>query len=576
MRDLHHSFRSKVQLFTTALCALVWTSVRAQTVDWIVPIGGPSNQHGFDVAVDHDGNVVVCGETYGAVNFHPGTADSLVPYPGSWQDAYLAKYAPDGSLTWGVVLGGPNTDILGTVATDPLGNVYAGGFSGGGFDIDPGPDTSLLPAETATGLLMKMNAEGHLLWARGLTNADCNILRVASTVSGGVICMGTFTDTLDADPGPDSTLLINSGAAVFLANYDADGDLLWAEHFGGTHPVEGYGMEVADNGDVVLALNFRSTLDADPGPDTLLFSNTLIQEDIALLRIDPAGQLIWADHIHGSSNAEISRTLTIDDDGDIILAGWFCFTTDLDPGPGVYEVTSTGDCETFVARYDSAGAFLSAFIFGDVGVPIPLDIAVRSDGMIQLVGKLVGTNDMDPGTGEFLLTPAGPSSGFVAFYGPDGTLLTADLIGTGSVPQAIFGATVDDEDRFLITGTVSGTSDMAPGPFEQMYTPEGAQDAYVTKFGLSTATSTVEGFGAPTPISLSPNPARDAFMISAPERWQRLELVDPQGRSVLLHTAGTAPFQLDISGCAEGIHLLRMTTSAGAVRSVRVLVCGER
>jgi hypothetical protein len=552
-----------MQQLTTALLAAAFATclfpsvTLAQAVEWMVPISGPSVQQGLEVAVDSAGNVFACGAAYGDVDLHPGSADSLLTYPGSVQDHYLAKYTPDGSLLWGAVLGGEATDILWCVVADAQGNVYAGGTTGGGYDVDPGPDTLDLPLTGLCGLLLKFDPNGGLLWAHILPNGSCDITHLATTATGGVICMGTFEDTLDADPGPDSTLLISAGAKdVFLGSYNGNGEPLWVAHFGSTHPDQGKGLRLADNGDVIMAMNFDHPMDVDPGPDTLLFNNTTAQDDIALIRLDPSGQLVWADHIHGSSYAETSRALALDANGDITLAGWFCFTTDLDPGPGVHQVTSSGSCDAFIARYDGNGAFLSAFTFGEVGNPTVLDMEVRSDGLIMLAGHLPTPADLDPGPGQFLLTPDSTASGFAAFYMPDGTLITADLMGNGIV----HGTAVDHQDAFLLTGNSSGTSDLGPGPSTYLHTAQGAQDAYMVKLQVDVATGSARPVAATARIRVAPNPTGDLLSVDLSGAGVRCWVIDVAGRVHRDLRLPEGASYIDVRDLASGTYALRLAT----------------
>jgi hypothetical protein len=94
------------------------------TYQWAKDPGLIGNDFATAVKTDAAGNVFVCGEFFGIVNF--GGGNLVAP---ANQDLYLAKYTPAGGYLWAASFGGPGDDSATDVAVDLSGNIIlAGGY----------------------------------------------------------------------------------------------------------------------------------------------------------------------------------------------------------------------------------------------------------------------------------------------------------------------------------------------------------------------------------------------------------------------------------------------------------------
>src|SRR5690242_1801798 len=60
----------------------------------------------------------------------------------------------------------------------------------------------------------------------------------------------------------------------------------------------------------------------------------------------------------GSNNFDSGSHIATTADGGLIATGLFAGTVDFDPGAGVKNLTSQGDTDIYIAKYDSAGALV--------------------------------------------------------------------------------------------------------------------------------------------------------------------------------------------------------------------------
>jgi hypothetical protein len=100
------------------------------------------------INTDISGNKIIVGIFNSAVDFDPGTANSILIPVGQW-DVFLAKYDPNGNYVWAFNIGnGSCVAYLNDLVTDSMGNIYVTGTfnasCSNNIDFDPGPNSFTL------------------------------------------------------------------------------------------------------------------------------------------------------------------------------------------------------------------------------------------------------------------------------------------------------------------------------------------------------------------------------------------------------------------------------------------------
>ena len=132
-------------------------------------LGGAENDgYSFDqsnvLAVDAAGNAWVTGPTR-SLDF-PTTASALRrSYAGGDFDAFVARFSPDGSLSWSTYLGGGGYDSAYGIAAAPDGSVFIAGVTlSPDFPVTPGAfDTVPAPCCFSDGFLARLDSSGSRL-----------------------------------------------------------------------------------------------------------------------------------------------------------------------------------------------------------------------------------------------------------------------------------------------------------------------------------------------------------------------------------------------------------------------------
>src|SRR5690606_8033531 len=173
--------------------------------------------------------------------------------------------------------------------------------------------------------------------------------------SGNIYIAGSVQDSFDMDPDTDVYNFSTGGAVVaFILKLDSLGNFVWMR----AHQVPSIinnasGIQVKIAGNTIYAVgNFLGTVDIDPGAG-ITNVTSVGGTDLLLIKLDTAGNFIWGKTM-GGTGAEHILSLATDSYANLYVAGDFQNTVDFDPGTGMNTLTSAGNYDIFVAKYDSA------------------------------------------------------------------------------------------------------------------------------------------------------------------------------------------------------------------------------
>ncbi len=228
--------------------------------------------------------------------------------------------------------------------------------------------------------------------------------------------IGGFQDTVDFDPGPGSSSLTSFGMTdIYLCKLNSSGNFVYARQMGGTANDIGEHVAVDAAGHAYTTGSFRGTADFDPGPGVVPLSSAGA-EDAFVVRLDAAGNLVWARQL-GGAGSDIGRGLALDTNGFVYTMGPYVGTSDFDPGPGEFNLTSGGGSAVFISKLDANGNFSEA-VHLQGGVVDGFGVAVQGSGRVYTTGGFTGTADFDPGPGEEFRESVVASDIFISQLGP--------------------------------------------------------------------------------------------------------------------------------------------------------------
>jgi hypothetical protein len=444
-------------------------------------VRGPftSGEYPEDVTYDHAGYKISIGGFSGTVDFDP---DSTTFYKTavSTQDIFILKTTPGGQLDWVVTIG-PNSGgySRGTrVIVDSLNNIYVVGDFYGSADFNPGAGTFTMSAGTAYAtFILKLNAYGQFVWAkRLLTKSQYNPLGIQLDKQNNVYIGGTYQGTVDFDPGTGvqlRTSLGNTFINAYLLKLSSQGQYIWVRTFDSQQTVDFDDLYTNSEGISTIVGRAFLPMDADPDPDPFkvftLFNNN--SPYFFIIQLDAQGQFRWAKKINGLDG--YTNFVVGTSKEDLIICGDINQAVDMDPGPGVFNLSGSGwnNPLTYVLRLDSNGLFEDAFKIGNLLSCETKSIAIDNNDNFYITGDFKGTVDFFPGPLSYTKTSNGDYDFFVTKYSSNFDLMYAESFG-GTNWDWGKGISVNHSGAVCVVGRFTCSVDFDPDTTSQILTSQ--------------------------------------------------------------------------------------------------------
>jgi hypothetical protein len=241
------------------------TAAGALDTVWTRTYGGAANDGLRSVCKTTDGAFAAVGYTY---SFGPNEVN-----------IYLVKVDADGDTLWTRALGGAGRDYGYGICQGPGGGCIVTGYT------------------TSSGLgkedvyVASVDGDGDIAWERTYGGAGSDEGRTIFRTSDGHFVVAGRTDSFGYGQSD-----------VYVLKLDASGDTLWTRVFGGTEYDWGEsGCETADGGYCISGTS----------------STNAVSRDICLIKVDPAGSLLWQ-RFYGDFSTWVSQD----------WGGAVCATTD--------------------------------------------------------------------------------------------------------------------------------------------------------------------------------------------------------------------------------------------------------
>ncbi len=227
--------------------------------------GSPQNDYCATVATDNNGNVFLGGRYWGTMDFDPGLGVTNYTSAGGW-DIFTIKLTSSGTFDFGFRIGSTGDEYVNEFAFDGT-DILATGYFEGTVDFDASGNVDNLTAGPSgrSAFVWKFSPLFAHHWAHEFANgSDSEGTAIQVNSLGEVLAGGTFSGTIDFDPGTGTNNLTAGNESYFL-HLNSAGNFIYAGQIGGatgTNRLRGIGT--SPNTDyVALAGNFDTTGDYD-------------------------------------------------------------------------------------------------------------------------------------------------------------------------------------------------------------------------------------------------------------------------------------------------------------------------
>ena len=321
------------------------------------------------IAIDSSGNVLVTGDFSGNIDIDGDGTDDLTSNDRS--DAYLAKFDSSGNLSWAKNIGGSSLDRARSIATDNSGNVLVAGSFNENIDLDRNGTDDLTSNGGTSAFVAKFDSSGNLSWAKNSNNFGFGI---ATDTSNNVLVSGSFQNNIDIDGDGTDDLTSNGGTSAFMAKFDSSDNLSWAKNIG----VSTYSVQdiTTDSNGNVLAIGYFNGTDESTNNDL----------DIYVVKLDSNGNLNGAKSF-GSTGYDFGVEIASDTNGNVLTAGWFDNSIDID-GDGFDDLVRSG------SHYDS---YIVKLFFNEPPTSTDTSIAFDEDSTYNFIASDFPFTDSDGG-----------------------------------------------------------------------------------------------------------------------------------------------------------------------------------
>jgi hypothetical protein len=419
-------------------------------------VGGTGFDYGSASARLDDGSLIVAGLFTGTVEFEPAGATLSRLTSAGASDIFVAKYLPGDQLQWVRQIGG----IEGRFEIED--------------DIDDAVDVAINPVRIG-GEFFVNGVSPQPLDAGEYVNA------LAVAPDGSIYLTGGFRGRCDFDPGPGTRRLDSDDREfydIFVTRLTPDGDLVWAERFGGRFTDVGNDIALDAAGNPYVTGLFTRDADFHPGSSRLILTAEG-RSDAFAMKLSVNGKLIWVSAVGSDEIArelvESGNGIAVDAIGNVYVTGTFAGLADFNPTPGPlsrFFVEALDETDGFVMQLSTRGKLAWVRTFGgfefDGGVSIALgneptpsvvvagyfeDIMdVTIDGVTTRLSAAPRERGDDPTDSDLI----------VWRYANDGTPLWAKQLGGGGY-ETIAGVATDASNNVYLSGGYWGVADFDPG-----------------------------------------------------------------------------------------------------------------
>lgn len=554
--------RTKVSFYPVLLAGLaqivVSSQSHGQSLEWVKMFGGDYIDRSSAIEVDRSGNSYTTGIFSSTVDFDPGPEVFEISRQGGYFDCYVSKLNAEGEFIWAKSFSGDRECEGFDLEVDVDGNVYIVGEFYGTVDFDPGEDTfSLYNEEPHAGFIVKLDSLGEFIWALRLGSGGHHSVRsIDSDKYGNIYFAGSFSDSIDLDPGPNTFTISEPGGHhdIYACKLDGEGSFLWGKHFLGSGDEFKAHVSVSSES-VYLAGNFTYDLEMNQGGQSVLLSS-LGGYDMFISRFTLDGDIVWAERFGGSSG-DACAVIEIDSSGNVYAGGHFGETVDFDPGANIHSLTSVDELDIVVFKLNSLGELVwCRQINGGNQMKIAESLAIGLNGSVYVGGYFEGMVDFDPGPSQYFVSSDTAIQTYVLSLTEDGDFEW--VFGTGGWQLDFLGnrLTVDNMNNVYVTGHFLGTADFDPGPEVYPLTAPW-YEIYVQKVSPPVRYSDVSSEVNETDW-LYPNPTSGKLYHTSSRLLREVSVIDCFGRVV--STPNLRESSIDLSDLSNGVYLIRYTT----------------
>lgn len=279
---------------------------------WARSAGGYGDDKALGISYDAYGNIYIAG-CFESKCYFPGTT----LYTRGERDIFVAKYDANGNFKWARAMGSSQRDEAKAIKVDAYGNIYICGMYKNGCKF--GDKYLSAPNGAFNAFVARLTSNGDLVWVKtGGGSWDDVAWGITMDKAGKLFIAGEFNATAYFS---DRKIWTTGSADVFVACYDAWGNIKWIQKGGGKNVdraraigTDGYNIFIT--GQFGYWAKFGGTTRYAPD-----------KWDIFVAGLNNSGSWLWATSVGGGTDPEETlgyesgNTVCADGYGNVYASG---------------------------------------------------------------------------------------------------------------------------------------------------------------------------------------------------------------------------------------------------------------
>lgn len=557
----------KKLLFST--CVLISSWVSAQSNLTTFAFGSEAIESNLETKVNANDEIFMSGLFGTDIEFD----NELIDHKGGNADAYFAKLNADGTPAWIKTFGGWADEALMAFTFDAEGNSYLTGyFQGRGtedkpaFDADPSFGGEFLLQQPGSILtrdcfIIKLDVNGDFVWAKQISNYE----------------YAANEDAFDIAVDADGNVII-VGRYAYADFNPAVNDTLNILTVSGK--LEAFVLKLTSDGDFIWVKNFYGNeisvreIEIDTDGNLIVagdFKGT-VNLDSNTVMVNPSKRSYNAyvaklspegDVLasqHFGGDANVSVTaMELKSNNDIMLAGRMTGICELNPTDTNDTYITRGALDMFLNTFDKDLSYKNTLHFGGSGSDEIFSIVEDIDGSILLSANFGDSIVVSTDNDDIMAKSSGETDVLIIALDADGNY--KDHLAFGGPGREVFPVMrMQSNGDLVLSNTYTGSVNTNPYGESDTLNTHGQHDVYMIRFQWASVVASVEGFGDISSLNVYPNPANNVINIDGIEA-KSYEVYTIQG--AMISSGEINNSSVDVSTLTTGNYILSVTDING-------------
>jgi hypothetical protein len=321
------------------------------------------------VAADANGNITVCGEMnvyqFDAVDFDPGFGTSALNENHRY---FFLKLTPVGGFVNVFGIEGSYNTIaqISGMELDNESNIYFSGSHYYELDFDiSATDYIISGSGYYFTFICKLGASGEFQWVSPITDdQSLNSTSLNIDSENNIYLTGNFAGPADFNPELLGFNELGNSSGYdngFLLKLDEMGGYIYAKNMGSGNSTICNDVALDEDGNVYVIGSFAGSVDLNPDSDGVENHTSSNSTDVFITKLNSEGSFQYTNVFGGATTDEGRAILFPPQSNGYVATGSFSDTADLDPGSDVFNLTSGGNTDAFIVKYNECQPVVTSF-----------------------------------------------------------------------------------------------------------------------------------------------------------------------------------------------------------------------